>query len=505
MQYLILTLIIKAILLIWIILNAGIGLGPDEAQYWTWSQSLAWGYYSKPPGIAWQIWLGTFFFGNTELGVRSTAIAIGFILPILIFFLAKACRLSPSTCTWSGLTMALCPIGVLASFLAITDGGMVLFWTATCILLANALEKDKKPNYFWIGFFIMCGALFKWPIYMLWIFVLFLFPSWKIIYGVAISLIGLLPSIIWNSQHDWVTFRHVLATMTGGPGKEIVSKAVTHGNFWEFFGAQAVLLSPIPFLFMLMGFGTLLWKGKNLNRSLKFCGWMSLIILGVYSVAALFMKMQGNWAIFAYPTAVILLSWFACERYYYGKGVLAGGLVLSILLCIIGFSIPYIQSYSMYSNFPISYKMNPFRHNLGWDRLEQELKAVGYNPSKDFLFGDKYQTSSILSFYGENRKRAYFLNLNKIRKNQFSFWPSMAKEQKGKNGYFVLTENSPHLDKEFPEQIGKYQQALNEYFREVRFLGIRPLFYAYGKVVKGAMIFECIDYNGKIPPETNLY
>ena len=30
-------------------------LGPDEAQYWYWSQHPAFGYFSKPPLIAWAI------------------------------------------------------------------------------------------------------------------------------------------------------------------------------------------------------------------------------------------------------------------------------------------------------------------------------------------------------------------------------------------------------------------------------------------------------------------
>ena len=34
-------------------------LYPDEAQYWLWSRTLAFGYYSKPPLIAWSIWAST--------------------------------------------------------------------------------------------------------------------------------------------------------------------------------------------------------------------------------------------------------------------------------------------------------------------------------------------------------------------------------------------------------------------------------------------------------------
>ena len=36
-----------------------LNLGPDEAQYWRWGQHLDWGYYSKPPLIAWTIALST--------------------------------------------------------------------------------------------------------------------------------------------------------------------------------------------------------------------------------------------------------------------------------------------------------------------------------------------------------------------------------------------------------------------------------------------------------------
>ena len=36
-------------------------LYPDEAQYWLWSRTLSFGYYSKPPIIAWAIWASTAF------------------------------------------------------------------------------------------------------------------------------------------------------------------------------------------------------------------------------------------------------------------------------------------------------------------------------------------------------------------------------------------------------------------------------------------------------------
>ena len=45
-------------------------LYPDEAQYWLWSRTLDFGYYSKPPVIAWAIWATTAIGGDGEAWVR---------------------------------------------------------------------------------------------------------------------------------------------------------------------------------------------------------------------------------------------------------------------------------------------------------------------------------------------------------------------------------------------------------------------------------------------------
>lgn len=511
-SFLIFLLCLKAAAMIFVILYAGIGLGPDEAQYWTWSQQLDWGYYSKPPGIAWQNWLGTHLFGNTELGVRSMAVLIGSIIPLLVYAMAKACRLVPSTCFWASIAMAFSPLGVMSSLLSITDGGMVLFWTAACACMARQIERAETPNYILLGILILCGSLFKWPMYLLWVLIIgawWLFPrmvSWRIMIGMAISLLALVPSVYWNASHDWVTFRHVWSTLIGGHAPK-AADATSAGNFFEYLGAQALLVSPILFGLLLIA----LWKlffGKNIQHKpsgVIFCGLISLVVLGTVSSMALFMKMQGNWGIFAYPTAFVVIGWYACETTPSAKKWLIGGIALSVILCGFALSIPYLQLRNVLSETILSYKFNPFRHNVGWGALQRELKAAGYNPQQDFLFSDKYQTASILSFYGEAQKRAYFLNISGARKNQFSFWPGMDREQRGKRGFFVVTENAPKLTLEASVIIDRYQKLLQPYFEQVRFLGMKPLFYANGKVAKGAFIFECKDYLGLVPVDPHLF
>ena len=153
----------------------------------------------------------------------------------------------------------------------------------------------------------------------------------------------------------------------------------------------------------------------------------------------------------------------------------------------------------------IPYKINPFRHNVGWNELAPALNEAGYDEGKDFLFGDKYQTASILSFYGPEQKRAYFFNLQGSRKNQFSFWSGLETEasQAGKRGFFVVIENIPQLNnKDLP---GQYTKTLSQYFEKVRFIGAKPLFTAYGETVKGMLLFEVAGHTGRFPEETELY
>ena len=47
--------------------NTNFDLFGDEAQYWIWSQNPDFGYYSKPPLLAWIIALFCSVFSNTSL------------------------------------------------------------------------------------------------------------------------------------------------------------------------------------------------------------------------------------------------------------------------------------------------------------------------------------------------------------------------------------------------------------------------------------------------------
>src|SRR5207302_11317125 len=105
---------LTAIRIIWLATNSA-GLYPDEAQYWFWAQYPAWGYYSKPPLVAWLIWLTTAAIGDGEFAIRLSApllhaAAAGFVYGI-------AARLYDGrTGFWAALAYATLPGVSLSAF-----------------------------------------------------------------------------------------------------------------------------------------------------------------------------------------------------------------------------------------------------------------------------------------------------------------------------------------------------------------------------------------------------
>jgi 4-amino-4-deoxy-L-arabinose transferase-like glycosyltransferase len=496
-------LMLKALWACYEISNGYISLNPDEAQYWTWSQNLDFGFYSKPPGIAWQIWLGCKIFGQNELGVRFFSVVFSMVTSFAIYLLAFCMGGTGRLAFWSAIILAFSPIGLMGTFAATTDVGFILFWTLALCPLVWALYKESTPNYYLVGAFILLGSLFKWPIYLLWPIILLAgvvyrpFYHRTLWYGFAISLLGLLPSIIWNSTHEWATFRHVFTQSARG--------STSKPNFWDFFGAQFGVLSPIFFILFLLSLIEVLKRKWRNQRPLLFCAFVSAFILCSFLAMSLVKKIQANWAIYAYPSATILIAWYALDALAKGDRWLRRGLLLSVFMVSLSISIPFLQKNNYLSQRILPYRINPFRHSLGWSHLQKELRNIPYDPEQNFFFSDSYQLSSLLSFYGPVQKRQYFLNVSHKRKNQFSFWPSMAKEKLGKTGYYIWADNSKDFIADVEYRKNKAITLLNPYFEEVEFVKIIPLFSSHNVLVKGALLFKCKNYNGKEPREVIEY
>jgi len=90
--------------LIWLRVG-GLDLYPDEAQYWLWSLTPDWGYFSKPPLIAWVIRATTLLLGDDEAGIRIASPLFHFGTALVIFHTARRLY-NARVASWSAIGYA---------------------------------------------------------------------------------------------------------------------------------------------------------------------------------------------------------------------------------------------------------------------------------------------------------------------------------------------------------------------------------------------------------------
>ena len=269
----------------------------DEAQYWLWAQSLDFGYYSKPPLLAWCLRVYTEFFGNGFESLKVFSL-ITYTLTALIFFaFCRKLELSRGDSVGCALFFCVMPGLSFSSFLISTDVILLLFWLISMFFLLEIRQNPKKSNFVFLGMSLGFAFLAKYAaVYFLLCLAVYLFFDKKIrsafinnLFGVflffLIMLIIMLPNIIWNNLNGWVTFFHTASNAN-----------LTNYNINLFRGLifiliQIAMIGPIIFIGFLVNING--FKTDFQNRIL--ISFSAPIILIVF-IESVLVRANANWA-----------------------------------------------------------------------------------------------------------------------------------------------------------------------------------------------------------------
>lgn len=487
---LLILLAVKAIAVIWYISQGWVQLYPDEAQYWLWSRLLDIGYYSKPPGVAWAIYLTTKFWAHTELGVRLSAVILSTILTIALYILCLQTTKKDRLSFWSAVAFTLSPLGILSSFLATTDVGAITFMTISWIFWINTFKSKYHLYPVLAGVSLAIAALFKWIAFIqLGVMALSWFiiqpKRWRdMLIFLAIPFMALIPSLIWNMQHDFPTFRHVASQVADHQ----LGNASKAGNPIEFFFAQIFLLSPGVFIILFCAARYVRARFSAQSSIIKV--WLiygSGMFLG-YLVLACIKKLQGNWAVYIYPPLFAFIPIYYSEESKPNLYALKSAIFFSLFLVGTLFMIAPYQRSSYQITYPLNIPI--FKHTSGWDMMDVALSSAGYEPSHHFLATPSYQLSSLASFYAPEQKRAYMLNIYGLRHNQFDYWPSIL-DSDYSSGYFIFDAYLPEGLDVIEINSLKYEQLIQPYFQRIEFVTAFPLTRPIRGKVKWLYIYFC--------------
>lgn len=391
-------LLITIFRLIWLwVVN--IPLYADEAQYWYWSLEPAFGYYSKPPVIAWVISLSTKFLGDSEFAIRFFAPILHGFTSVVIYFLALKIFPSGRTAFWSSITYLTLPSIFLSSLIISTDVPLLLITSLSLYLFYCIQDSRKFLPWIVLGFICGIGLLTKYH-FAIFAFAAFIYlwsteklathlrnPALYI--GIITAFLVFLPNLIWNYQNHFVSLQHT-------------SELAGFGSLWQlplariakFFGDQFIVFGPILLVYFLCLFPA--FKKSRLNQETKFLLSFGMSFLAVIGVVCILNKSHANWTAPAYLPLLILVVHYMIQRsskwlrINFAMQLILGGLFLLAPIAIESLDFKYT-------------KFDIFKRMRGYDQLAVELDEVRvYYPDDkyDYVTDDR-KTYAWLVYYTE--------------------------------------------------------------------------------------------------------
>lgn len=374
------------------IYNTGMQLHEDEAFYWLWSTRLQLSYFDHPPMVAYIIKFFTLF-GDSEFFVRLGAVVCMSLSSWFVFLLSK--DIFDNDVAWLTLvSSALLPATFMGYTIITPDAPLILFWSTASYFCYKALFRERWSDYILAGTNIGLLMLSKYTSVLflgfLLLFILIKMPKvlrkpqpWV---AILIAFIIFSPVIVWNGQHDWISFLFQYGHGTS-------SGFTLHlGTFFEFFGGLFALFTPIFFAILL--FGTFRYQNWFFDDKRFYVVLSYLFPLLFFLYKALFKKMELNWAAIVFIPGVILFA-YTVIHYRLWKTFLSGAL-LSILLTFILL-------------FPALFRLPPSLNIQ--DRISGYKEVVAhmqqYLKKGDVLFADRHYRAALFSYYTEGHPRAY--------------------------------------------------------------------------------------------------
>jgi len=326
-------------------------LYPDEAQYWVWSRHLAFGYFSKPPVIAWLIRLTTSIGGNGEAWVRLSAPLLHGAAALVLFRAGR--RLYGDRAgLWAALLYSVIPGVQLSSVIMSTDAPLMLFLALAVWAYAAFSSTPKADHRRWaaaaLGAALGAAFLSKYAaLYIAGGVLLHALVSrdarrrWdpaSVGLACGLGLILASPNLYWNLEHHFQTVAHTAENADLGDEKsEFKSLFGPRGPFGYLIG-QFGVFGPIPFAVTLVAFAAAVRRRAASADTLLVClAAPALAIVFMESIAA---RANANWAGAAYAPAAVLAAgvlerWKRRGLFAYGvvgfQGVLALGFMLIVL------------------------------------------------------------------------------------------------------------------------------------------------------------------------------
>jgi len=417
----------------------------DEAWYWQESRALDWSYSDLPLGTAWLIRLGEMVFGHGVLAMRAPFLLLGALVPLVLIRTGN--RVFGSPVGWqAGLLALALPLLATLGIFALPDVPLTLCWVVAIDALDSALRtRDRRTwivlgvaiagawlSHYRAGMLVLTGLLFivvtsrgrlLWRDRGFWL-------------AVGISLLGLVPLLAFNVEHNWVAL-----------GFQLVER-----NPWRFHAdaliqplEQAIVCTPLFYLL-------LLWAALRAARRasggepwdlLAVCALVPIVGYFVLGCFADDTRLRLHWPLPGYLPLLLLLPVMlreATQRGLLRRAVLVAAFVLLAFGCCLAYGYLALAATPGGAGVLTRFKAFP-EHWVGWNEVAEETRARLARPefAQAVLVADNFMLAAELDFALGGTRTVYTLdhpiNAKHGRAPQLALW------QRDESGLRALDPN----------------------------------------------------------------
>ncbi len=371
----------------------------DEAYYYHWSLTPDWGYYSKPPMVAWIISITTLLLGDNDFAVKFGAPVLYGLTAGIVYKIGKHLW-NPKAAACSALIFCSAPLVGFNSLFITTDAPLIFFWALAAWFFLIAINNQSWKSWILVGIAVGLGMMSKYTMALLPLG-LFAYMGFTPQYraqlltikpwGAAI-LAGLIFSlnIYWNFQHDFVTLNHTSEI------SQLDKKLFNPDKLAEFILSQLLVLGPIWSYFLIRQ-----WISHKARSAISQTGILLAIFLPLILVIctqALLSRAFINWAA---PCLIAASLWAGFYLSSQPLKKLLIGLIIQLSMISAFYHWPIILDTVGVER---TRKVDPFQRTQGWPELANQLQPIlAANPDA-LLTSPSRKLLAYISFYAEPGK-----------------------------------------------------------------------------------------------------
>ncbi len=396
------SLAVAALVVLRLVSAAWTPLTFDEAYYWIWSKHLAFGYYDHPPGVALVIRLGTMIGGDTELGVRLISILLALPMSFAVYRTATILFGGQRVAATATILLNVTMMASVGTLIVTPDSPLLVTSSFVLFFLAKVLETGRGAWWLAVGAAVGLAlsskytAMFFGPAILIWLVSVpklrqWLFSPWLYLGGL-VALIVFAPVILWNADHQWVSFIKQLGR------SEVVE--FKPAFIAELIPTQIGFATPLVFVLGTMGLYALLRRESGTLPARALINAMFWTIALYFIWHSLHARVEANWFAPVYPAFAIaaaaaahLIQW---ERYQ--QRVANFCLRWAAPTGILMFAALIVQANTG--------ALSGFRRDatvrsvgVGWKSLAADIEAVRARTGASCVLAADYGTTGWLTFY----------------------------------------------------------------------------------------------------------